>query len=61
MISTLKKKLQDNNVKRKYRHNFDDDTTVYLFETERRFNNCFNLHVHKEPAECINLEDAAKE
>ena len=27
----------------------------------RRFNNCFNLHVHKEPAECINLEDAAKE
>ena len=32
--------------------------------TKRRFNNCFNLHqlhVHKEPAECINLEDVAKE
>ena len=21
----------------------------------RRFNNCFNLHVHKEPAECIKI------
>ena len=32
--------------------------------TERRFNNCFNLHqlhVHKDPAECINLENVAKE
>ena len=59
-VSTLKK-LQDINVQRKHRPNFDDETTVYLFETERRFNNCFNLHVHKEPAECISLEDAAQE
>ena len=29
--------------------------------TESRFNNCFILHVHKELAECINLEDVAKE
>ena len=29
--------------------------------TERRFNDCFILYVHKEPAECINLEDVAKE
>ena len=29
--------------------------------TERRFNNCFILHVHKELAECINLEEVAKE
>ena len=29
--------------------------------TEIRFNNCFILHVHKELAECINLEDVAKE
>ena len=28
--------------------------------TERRFNNCFILHVHKELAECINLEEVAK-
>ena len=27
--------------------------------TERRFNNCFILHVHKELAECVNLEDVA--
>ena len=29
--------------------------------TESRFNNCFILHVHKELAERINLEDVAKE
>ena len=29
--------------------------------TESRFNNCFILHVHKELAERINLEDLVKE
>ena len=39
---------------------FDDKTAVktYILRSsmsERRFNNCFILHVHKELAECINL------
>ena len=38
----------------------DDEATVYLFEI-RELNNCFILHVHKELAECINLEDVDKE
>ena len=35
---------------------FDDKTDILRSSmTERRFNNCFILHVHKELAECINL------
>ena len=34
---------------------------TYLSEILYEGNNCFVLHVHKELAECINLEDVAKE